>query len=251
LVESASACRTEAVSRTLLTRVGVRHEWHLLLRKFLQYITFCLLPGLHEEEVLLVSAFPQPRFEPIWTVGDTMGCDRFEQLVTELRAEARVLLAPDGNHRLEGFERLNGPFEADRSWFDAILGCGLRHDRADEIVGQDVGPNLFTHEFRRLAAKNIHLQRDLQRLQVKFSVPPGSIQFGKVVLCIFVWIQQRRGDDEGLHAKTRLLDANTALADRQKLGKRGVGFSVDRARLLRFGPKDDVVVSRPSFRMAS
>jgi len=38
---------------------------------------------------------------------------------------------------LKGFQRLNCSLEADRSWFDAVFGSDLRHDRADEIVGEN------------------------------------------------------------------------------------------------------------------
>ncbi len=53
------------------------------------------------------------------------------------------MLALDSNHWLEGFQRLNRALEADRSRFDAVFGCGLSHDRTDEIVGQDMRPEFL------------------------------------------------------------------------------------------------------------
>ena len=40
---------------------------------------------------------------------------------------------------------------------------GLGHDRADEIVGQDMRPDLLSHQLRCLAAQDIHLHRLLER----------------------------------------------------------------------------------------
>ena len=67
------------------------------------------------------------------------------------------MLALDGNHRPEGFQRLDRSLEADRSRFDAVFACGLSHDRPDEIVGQEMRPDLLAYKFRRLAAQDVHL----------------------------------------------------------------------------------------------
>ena len=63
------------------------------------------------------------------------------------------------NQRLKRFQGLESPFEADRPWLDVVHGCGLRHDRADEIVSQDVRPDFFVNQLWRFAAQNIHLHR--------------------------------------------------------------------------------------------
>ena len=62
------------------------------------------------------------------------------------------------NESLKLPKELNGTLEADRSRLNVVLRCGLRHDRADEIVSENVRPNLFAHQLRRLAAQNVHLQ---------------------------------------------------------------------------------------------
>ena len=54
-------------------------------------------------------------------------------------------------------------------------------------------------------------------------------------------VQQGRGDDQGPDPEARLLDPDAALADGQGLGQRVVGLPVDRPRLRRLGPPDDVV----------
>ncbi len=65
------------------------------------------------------------------------------------------------NQRLKRFQGLEGSFEADRPRLDVVLACGLRHDRADEIVGQDVRPDFFVNQFRRFASQDVHLHRCL------------------------------------------------------------------------------------------
>ena len=84
------------------------------------------------------------------------------KLLVEDPAECRVVFALQSNHWLEGFERLHRSFEADRSWFDAVFACGLRHDRADQIVGQDMRPEFLPDQFRCFAAQDVHLQRLFQ-----------------------------------------------------------------------------------------
>ena len=143
------------------------------------------------------SAFSQPRFIPVGSIGDAVVGDRIEQVLVEDLAEGRVVFALESNHRLKGFERLDRSLEADRSRFDAVFGCGLSHDRADEIVGQDVRPDFLPDQFRCLAAQDVHLQRLFQRSQIKLRVPASTIELREIVFGELVCVQQRRGDDEG------------------------------------------------------
>ena len=121
------------------------------------------------------------------------------------------MFALDGDHRLEGFQRLDRSLEADRSRFDAVFAGGLGDDRADEIVGQDVRPDFLPDQFRCLAAQDVHLQRLFQRPQIELGVPARAIELCQIVLGELVGVQQRRGDDEGLGAKAGLLDSDAAL----------------------------------------
>ena len=54
-----------------------------------------------------------------------------------------VVFAGECNELPESLQRLNGAFEADRSGMNGVLGCSLSHDRADQIVGEDVRPNFL------------------------------------------------------------------------------------------------------------
>ena len=59
------------------------------------------------------SAFSKPRFEAVGAIGNSMGGDRVKQLLVEVHADGGVVLAQNGNHRLEGFPGLDGSLETD------------------------------------------------------------------------------------------------------------------------------------------
>ena len=49
------------------------------------------------------------------------------------------------DHRLKCFQRLKGALKTYRSGFDVVLQRGLRHDRADEVVGENVCPDFLVY----------------------------------------------------------------------------------------------------------
>ncbi len=57
----------------------------------------------------------------------------------------RMMGGPMLKERLKRFQGLARAFEADGTGQEVVLGRRLGDDRADEIVGQDVRPNLLTH----------------------------------------------------------------------------------------------------------
>jgi len=69
-----------------------------------------------------------------------------------------ITVALDGEERLERFQRLDRTLEADRSRLNTVLGRRLSHDGADEVVSQNVSPELPPHQIRRFATQDIHLQ---------------------------------------------------------------------------------------------
>jgi len=131
-----------------------------------------------------------------------------------------------------------------------MFDSGLCRDRTDEVVGQDVRPEFLADEFWCLAAQDVHLQRLFQRLQIEFRVPPRPIKLCNIVLSEFICIQQRRGDNDGSDSKARLCDLDSAFSDHQELGERVVSLPVDRARLRRFEPLDDVIILAESLSTA-
>jgi hypothetical protein len=72
--------------------------------------------------VLSMGLLSTSWLEAAWSIGDAMDGDGVEQLLVEALAKRSVALALDGDHRLEGRQRLDGAFEADRSRLNAVLG---------------------------------------------------------------------------------------------------------------------------------
>jgi hypothetical protein len=105
-----------------------------------------------------------------------------EKLLIERSTEGCIALTLDGDERLEGLQRLDRSFEADRSRLKKVVKRGLSHDGPDEIASEDVRPDLLAHQLGRLASQRIHLQRLLQRPQIEFRVPAERIEFCKVLL---------------------------------------------------------------------
>lgn len=57
------------------------------------------------------------------------------------------------NQPLKLFEELKRTFEAYCSRSNAMLGCGLGHERSDEVVSENVRPDFFPNQLRRLHRK--------------------------------------------------------------------------------------------------
>ncbi len=123
-----------------------------------------------------------------------------------------------------------------------MLDRGLRDNRADQIVGQDVRPDLLMHRLGCFAAKVVHLHCRLDRSQVEFVVPPGAIQGRQVVLRGLQRVQQRRDHHDPFGAESRLGDANPRFSNGDSFGKRFVGLPIQRTNATRLMPGNDVVI---------
>ena len=73
-----------------------------------------------------------------------------------------ITVTLDGEERLERFQRLDRTLKADRSRLNAVLGRRLSHNGADEVVSQNVSPELLPYQLGRLATQDIHLHRLLE-----------------------------------------------------------------------------------------
>ena len=71
--------------------------------------------------------------------------DGIEELLVQLSPVQSITVTLDGEEWLERFQRLDRTLEADRSRLNAVLGRRLSHDRADEVVSQNVSPELLPH----------------------------------------------------------------------------------------------------------
>jgi len=86
-----------------------------------------------------------------------MCCDSVEELLVQLSPMRSITVTLDGEERLERFQRLDRTLKADRSRLNAVLGCRLSHNGADEVVSQNVSPELLPYQLWRLATQDIHL----------------------------------------------------------------------------------------------
>jgi len=138
-------------------------EWHLDFDNSVRHFTF-ELPArschLFEPDG---PAFSLSRFKAVGTISHAVTCDRIEQLLVKVGAKRSPAMPLKINERLERFECLQSPFEADRARLGFVFGCGLRHDCPDQIVGEQVRPDFFVNEFGCFAAQDVHLHRGLDR----------------------------------------------------------------------------------------
>src|SRR5688572_12558586 len=103
--------------------------------------------------------------------------DSVEHLLVEILPARSVTVALYGNQWLKRFQCLNGALEADCPWFDVVFGRRLSNDRADEVVGKNVRPNLLSYQLWRLTTQDVHLHCLLQGSQIEFGVPAGAVEF--------------------------------------------------------------------------
>ena len=73
-----------------------------------------------------------------------------------------IAVTLNGEERLKRLQRLDRALKADCSWLDAVVGRRLSDYGADEIVSQNVSPDLSTYQLWRLATQDVHLQRVLE-----------------------------------------------------------------------------------------
>ena len=88
-VEVAAVCRRDASSvPAAASSTGHALEWHLVLLKSFEHITFDFVPWLHHSIVFLLPAFSLARFKAIGSIGDSMSGDGIEQLFVEMSVGA-------------------------------------------------------------------------------------------------------------------------------------------------------------------
>ena len=56
-----------------------------------------------------------------------------------------VAVTLNGQERLKRLQRLDRALKADGSWLDAVYARGLRYNGANEVVSQDVSPDLLPY----------------------------------------------------------------------------------------------------------
>jgi len=72
-------------------------------------------------------------------------CNGIEELLVQLSPVRSITVILDGEDRLERFQRLDRTLKADRPWLNAVLGRCLSHNSADQVISQNVSPELVPH----------------------------------------------------------------------------------------------------------
>jgi hypothetical protein len=118
-----------------------------------------------------------------------MDGDGLEYLSIQRFSVAKTAVCSVSNQGLEGLEDLERRLETDGSRWDSIPAGCLSHEGPDQIVGQNVCPNLLPDQFRCLATEHVHLERDLDRSQIELIIPPGPIECGEFLFGRWLGVQ--------------------------------------------------------------
>jgi hypothetical protein len=125
---------------------------HLDFYKSLEHFAFDFLARPHQSFVVFRSSLLQAWFEPIGAISDALQGDGFQDLHVQGFSMSGTTMGLVHNQWLKGFENLKSCFETDGARQNSMLGGCLSHDRANQVVRQDVCPYLLADEFWRLAA---------------------------------------------------------------------------------------------------
>ena len=107
-----------------------------------------------------------------------------------------------------------------------MLDSCLSHNRSNQVVCENVSPDLFPDQIWSLVSQLFHLHRRLDATQIQFVVPSLEIRFRKIFFGCLAWIKNGRYDNNGFRAKARLLNFDSNLSDRKGIGQLVVGCRV-------------------------
>jgi hypothetical protein len=84
---------------------------------------------------------------------------------------------------------------------------GVKHDGADQIVGNRLHPDFPLDQFRRLAAQDVQAHGDLDVPHEQFDPPAPQVQFGEGLVRVKNAVEQRGGHDDRLGSEAGHHDA--------------------------------------------
>jgi hypothetical protein len=127
-------------------------EWRVDFPKSLDHFEFDLPSRLCQAVVVFRPSFRHAWLEAVGAIGDSVLGDGPQHLLIQgfqVFDSTMCLLA---DHGLKGHQHLERRLETDGSRRDSVLAGRLSHDRTDQVVSQDVRPNLLADQLWRLAA---------------------------------------------------------------------------------------------------
>src|SRR5882757_6373888 len=124
-----------------------------------------LRPWDFQPRVRFGSALSCSRLDASWSVADAQLSDQREQQAN--RGVATITQPTRGPFG----PQLHGVFETQLAWVHGGCDRGLRHEQADQVVGEEVYPDFLFVHLRGVAAQLCHLQGRFDRTQVQLDVP--------------------------------------------------------------------------------
>src|SRR5262249_40923050 len=152
--------------------------------------------------------------------------------------------------RRERRQSLLGALEADLARLHFARAGGHGHDRAQQVVRQQVNPDLLLDHLRRLAAQDVHLHRRFDGSDIDLPVPPPLIHTTDLA-AVYRGIEDRRWRLELLDAVVLVAGIDAHLPHQQGLGVGAVLFALHAARLVGPLPEDEVAVGPALYRLAA
>src|SRR5262249_49484007 len=141
--------------------------------------------------VCLGSAFDHAWLCTIGPVSYMMICDRHQQSFPQRAGSFRLSSVQLGP---KCFQSLPRSLEAQLSRHHIVALCGLGRHCTDQIVYQEVRPNLLANHIRSLAPQHIHSQRLLDGSYVELCMPPGTVKPLKLSARVHVRVEQARNN---------------------------------------------------------
>ena len=87
--------------------------------------------------------------------------------------------------------KLHRVLEAQAARVHIGVAGGLRHEKSDHVVGQQMDPQLLLIHLGRLAAQHVHAGGGLEVAQVQLDAPAARVQRRQIVLAEPSMIHQR------------------------------------------------------------
>jgi hypothetical protein len=140
----------------------------------------------------------------------------FEQIGKELALQPRTLGLSQSLR--ESASAGEGPGKAEAVTRYAVVAGTFEHQAADQIVHENVLPQLALDVRGILAAQLVHLQGDLEIAQAQFHFPSAQEEFGKRAERVAHAVEQGGDKDDFAGAESWLIDPATHKAQSQLRG---------------------------------
>jgi hypothetical protein len=166
-----------------------------------------LVSRASEEGEVLGAAFSGARLDAMGAVGDRIGGDVQEHGVEDgvewLRGGRG--LGQDGRPRAQGVE---GSFEAEAGGVRVVEVGGAEHEGPNEVIGDEVHPELAADHGGGLATKDIGAESGFDVPEEELGAPAAEVEVGEGGLGVSLGVQEGGGQEDSTGAKAGSADAD-------------------------------------------